>query len=139
MRTAEHIKKTLEARGFAVFFVPEVPTLIMGGGAQYPGAPGPTTAFQIKHPARVHGQGCDGGLSGAAGRVVVSAGTDPENFDKLVAFEESIIRVQMQLEDAFLRASPCHPGRPWPPAPALAIPPPCCLAPSHTSARDTRS
>ena len=63
---------------------------------------------------------------------VVSAGTDPENFDKLLAFEESIIRVQMQLEDAFLRASPCHPGGALPlapPAPALAIPLPCCLAP----------
>ena len=40
VRTAEHIKKTLEARGYAVFFVPEVPTIIMGGGAQYPGKPG---------------------------------------------------------------------------------------------------
>ena len=46
VRTAEHIKKTLEARGYAVFFVPEVPTIIMGGGAQYPGAPGPATAFK---------------------------------------------------------------------------------------------
>ena len=62
VRTAEHIKKTLEARGYAVFFVPEVPTIIMGGGAQYPGAPGPAAAFKlIAHPALVQGQVCDGG------------------------------------------------------------------------------
>jgi predicted ATPase len=58
----EQLKTNMARRGFDVLCAPEVPTIMIRGGAVYPGH--------------------DGG-------------------EKLLAFETAIIRLQMQLEDAF--------------------------------------
>jgi len=61
----ENLGSTLTQAGYDVYFAPEVPTILMNGGCQYPGL-------------------------------------DPEKADELAAFEDSIIKLQMQLEDSFV-------------------------------------
>ena len=63
-----HLSETLTAQGYDVYFAPEIPTILMNGGCQYPGLA-------------------------------------KENAEKLLAFERSIIQMQMQMEESFLEVA----------------------------------